>query len=119
MAHGWPLPAARPTPANNGENNWANANDNWDMNGNFTKFGQNGLPYSITYDFTKPVSFNAYNWATANDGLPGRNPIEWKIEGSTDGTDWTMVDNRTNASQGEGPQTRTRGPGQPQQLSAL
>ncbi|MEI6675362.1 MAG: autotransporter-associated beta strand repeat-containing protein, partial [Verrucomicrobiota bacterium] len=82
-----------------GEQNWANANDN----NRGTKFGQNGVPYSITFDYGAVTTLDAYNWATANDSAPGRNPIKWSVQGSNDNSAWSMIDDRTAVSQGNGP----------------
>ena len=88
-----------PVSTNLPENNWTNANDNVSS----TKFGQTGVPYAITYDFGTATTLDSYNWATANDSTPDRNPARWKVEGSRDNVNWTMIDDRTAASQGQGP----------------
>ncbi|BCX47967.1 alpha-1,2-mannosidase [Haloferula helveola] len=46
----------------------------------------------IIFDFGSPVTFDAYSWSTANDG-PERDPVAWRLEGSSDGSSWTMIDN--------------------------
>lgn len=84
------------TSLNNGENHWSQANDN---NQN-TKFGQEGVPYDLTYDFGSPQSFDSYNWSTANDMTPARNPTRWMIQVSNDGTTWATLADMTGASQG-------------------
>ena len=86
------------TPAsglNNGENHWSQANDN---NRN-TKFGQEGVPYDITYDFGSPQSFDSYNWATANDRTPDRNPTRWMIQVSHNGATWVTLSDMTGSAQ--------------------
>ena len=71
----------------------ANANDNnvttkWtDLNGG-----------ALIYHFSSPQSFNAYNFSTDNC-CTERDPIRWKVEGSNDGSTWTMVDDKTGADQ--------------------
>jgi autotransporter-associated beta strand protein len=95
-------PATGGSPGNiggTGESDCGAAND---LNRN-TKFGQGGLPYSITFNYGGPRTFDSYNWATANDSTPSRNPTRWKVEGSNDNSNWTMIDDRTGTSQGVGP----------------
>jgi autotransporter-associated beta strand protein len=53
---------------------------------------------ALIYDFFSAKAFNEYNWATANDST-GRDPIRWKVEGSTDGITWAMLDDKTAADQ--------------------
>lgn len=79
---------------------WGNANDNKGANvAGFTKFGVGGFPYSLTYDFTSPITLDAYNWSSANDSTPGRNPRLWTVSGSNDNVNFTVIDNRSVVSQ--------------------
>ncbi len=88
------------TPGTTGETWWANANDNKGANvAGFTKFGTSSMPYQLNYDFSTPQTFDAYNWSTANDSTPGRNPAKWQILGSTDNTNFTVLDDKTQATQ--------------------
>ncbi|MDZ7744294.1 MAG: LamG-like jellyroll fold domain-containing protein [Candidatus Saccharibacteria bacterium] len=43
------------------------------------------------------LTFDGYRWATAND-VPDRDPITWNIYGSDNGTDWSLLDTRTQES---------------------
>lgn len=83
---------------NTGENHYSQANDN----NKETKFGQGGLPYELTYDFGTPRCFDSYNWATANDSTPARNPSQWTVFGSNDNAAWTAL---TGVSGQQGPTT--------------
>ena len=49
----------------------------------------------VVFEFTAPVTIDAYNFATANDS-DNRDPISWKFEGSADGSSWVLLDVRTN-----------------------
>ena len=55
--------------------------------------------WALTYDFGSSRSLSAYNWATANDSAPSRNPTKWKVEGSSNGTTWTTIDDRSATTQ--------------------
>ena len=87
-----------------GEQYWGNANDNKGTSSSFTKYGVSGVPYYITYDFGSPTVFNSYNWSTANDSTPARNPKRWIVAGSNDNTNWFTLDDRSGADQA-GPST--------------
>ncbi len=43
----------------------------------------------------KPTAITRYALTSAND-FPGRDPKNWTLQGSTDGTNWTNLDSRTN-----------------------
>ena len=45
----------------------------------------------IQFDMAKPVNITAYSWSTANDA-DGRDPRDWRLLGSADGTTWAPVD---------------------------
>jgi hypothetical protein len=49
----------------------------------------------LVLDFGDLVGFNGYRWATGT-GASSQDPVSWKIEGSTDGTTWQVLDERTN-----------------------
>ncbi|WP_035605237.1 autotransporter-associated beta strand repeat-containing protein [Haloferula sp. BvORR071] len=79
-----------------GEQLWSNANDNKGANvAGFTKYGFGTRPIVITYDFGASTSFDAYNWSSANDSTPARNPRRWIISGSNDNTNFTTLDDRS------------------------
>ncbi|MCE9612208.1 MAG: autotransporter-associated beta strand repeat-containing protein [Chthoniobacter sp.] len=69
------------------------ANDN-NTGTKFLDFNYGGL----VYDFGTGKVFDEYNWATANDATP-RDPVRWKVEGSNNNSTWTMLDDRTAATQ--------------------
>ena len=48
----------------------------------------------LVYDMGAQVTIDSYAFATANDAIE-RDPVSWKIEGSNDGTDWTVLDQFT------------------------
>lgn len=83
-----------------GEQLWSNVNDNKGANiAGFTKYGSTPRPYSITYDFGAPTSFDGYNWSTANDSTPARNPRRWTVSGSNDTVNFAVIDDRSNVNQ--------------------
>ncbi|HVF96205.1 MAG TPA: DUF1735 domain-containing protein [Flavisolibacter sp.] len=45
--------------------------------------------------FTTPVNVGAYTFTSANDASD-RDPKTWTLQGSNDGTTWTVLDTRTN-----------------------
>ncbi len=57
------------------------------------------LPVSVTYDFGSPTLVDAYRiWTGPISKNSCRLPMRWKIEGSTDGADWALLDYRKDAS---------------------
>ena len=59
----------------------------------------------VAYKMAAPVAVSSYSMVSAND-FPGRNPKDWTLEGSNDGTTWTVLDTQTNQSWDEPFQTR-------------
>ncbi len=59
----------------------------------------------LAYKMAAPVAISSYSMVSANDS-PGRDPQDWTLEGSNDGTNWTVLDTRTNQSWDERFQTR-------------
>lgn len=45
--------------------------------------------------FNSPVAVGAYTFTSGGDA-PGRDPKNWILKGSNDGTNWTNIDTRTN-----------------------
>ena len=88
--------ATAPMPgANSGENATkildGNLNSKWYA-------GDNSLNGCVnTIEFAEQISFDAYQFATANDAT-GRDPYSWTIEASQDGESWTLVDTQTEVS---------------------
>lgn len=54
-----------------------------------------GLWYSLT--FPNPIVLGAYTITSANDA-PDRDPKDWFLQGSDDGTNWTTLDTKTGQS---------------------
>jgi predicted alpha-1,2-mannosidase len=48
-----------------------------------------------TYKLSEPTVVVAYALGSANDS-PGRDPRDWQLQGSADGTSWTTLDTRVN-----------------------
>lgn len=53
-------------------------------------------PAILRYPAT--VSVDSYRWATANDATE-RDPIRWTLEGSSDGANWVLMDDRNDVDQ--------------------
>ncbi|RNI31436.1 T9SS type B sorting domain-containing protein [Rufibacter latericius] len=72
-----------------------------------TKFLSN-FPGSqwIQLQLTAPAIAGTYTLVSANDA-PDRDPKDWRIEGSNNGTDWTVLDTRTGEMFSERFQTKT------------
>jgi hypothetical protein len=93
LANGVRLPGAIPSNpggSNPGNEGPAQANDSslstkWL---DFTKFNP------LVLDFGAPVNANAYRLATANDA-DERDPVSWRVEGSTDNVNWITLDTQT------------------------
>ena len=51
----------------------------------------------ITYTFAAPIVVRRYSIITANDA-PTRDPRNWTVEGSTNGTSWTVLDTQAGRS---------------------
>lgn len=60
----------------------------------------NAKTVTIYVSTNGPIIVNSYSWWTGNDtsGNTGRNPNYFKIEGSTDGSNWYVIDERSNGS---------------------
>lgn len=54
-------------------------------------------PMILTVNMGTPVTFNGYKYATAGD-LDSRDPITWTVEGSTDGSAWTVLSSVVSAT---------------------
>ncbi|KAA3438799.1 T9SS type B sorting domain-containing protein [Rufibacter hautae] len=48
----------------------------------------------LRLQLTAPAAVGTYTLVSANDD-PNRDPKDWKLEGSQNGTDWTMLDTRS------------------------
>jgi hypothetical protein len=62
-------------------------------------FTGNPLTAPLNFAFNQPVTIDAYNWASANDSVEfSRSPVSWRFYGSTDNTNWILLDSRANMS---------------------
>ncbi len=52
------------------------------------------MPQFLTFDFGTPKVLTGYDWATANDETPARNPKNWTILGSANNSTWTTLATR-------------------------
>lgn len=52
-----------------------------------------GEPVSITYTYEEPVGINAYSITAGKNELT-RDPANWILEGSNDGSTWTQLDSQ-------------------------
>lgn len=52
----------------------------------------------LIFKLFEPSHLAAYYLVTAND-VPGRDPVRWRIEGSSNGETWRLIDDRTEAHQ--------------------
>ncbi|RKS72642.1 putative alpha-1,2-mannosidase [Motilibacter peucedani] len=62
-----------------------------DVNSKWLAFDSKG---TIDYHLSKPTAVSRYALTTANDE-PGRDPRDWRFQGSPDGKTWTTLDSRT------------------------
>ena len=46
----------------------------------------------VIFDFGSSVPFDRYLYVTGNDA-PDRDPVNWTLEGSNDGTNWELIEN--------------------------
>jgi len=60
---------------------------------------------TITDQLTASVAVKQYTLTSAND-FPTRDPRDWTLQGSNDGTTWTTVDTRANVDFADRRQTR-------------
>ena len=82
-----------PIVTNPGGNNPAAETPDLSVDGNL---GTKWLDYNqggLVFDFGQPQLIDSYLWATANDATE-RDPVRWTLEGSTDGINWILIDER-------------------------
>lgn len=61
-----------------------------------TKYCVNGrISFWATYQSKRPMRLKAYSLMSANDNAD-RDPKKWSLSGSTNGTTWTVIDERDN-----------------------
>ncbi|MBU5440910.1 GH92 family glycosyl hydrolase [Paenibacillus sp. CECT 9249] len=51
----------------------------------------------VQYELAEPAAVVAYTMTSANDS-PDRDPVDWTVYGSTDGTNWKLLDAQTGQS---------------------
>lgn len=89
------------TPTGNNNETVGNLFDGKAEGNNTTKLCiNNAKSVTIEVETTTPIIVSSYTWWTGNDTASknnnGRNPNYFKIEGSNDGTNWYLIDERTN-----------------------
>ena len=62
-------------------------------------------PQYVTFDFGSSKVITGYDWCTANDNTPGRNPYNWTVMGSNDNSTWIALDSKVDT--GNSPNTTT------------
>lgn len=57
------------------------------------------MPYTLVLDAGTPSSFAEYGFVTGDDTetYPDRNPVTWRVSGSNDKQEWTVLDNQKNS----------------------
>jgi hypothetical protein len=65
-----------------------------DKDTKFLVFDFYGSVYWAQQSFNASVKINAYSVSSAND-VPDRDPKDWKLKGSNDGTNWKVIDTQT------------------------
>jgi hypothetical protein len=81
------------TATNPGGNNPANETPDLAVDGNTATKWLDFLKGPLVLDFGTPVTVDGYYFTTANDATE-RDPIAWTLEGSADGTNWTLIDSQ-------------------------
>ncbi|HEX6356515.1 ThuA domain-containing protein [Actinophytocola sp.] len=88
-----PAPVAEVTA--NGENPPNETKDKLLDNNSQTKWLTRTPTGWVVYKLTTPAAVGSYSLTSAND-FTGRDPKNWTLQGSNDGTSWTDLDTRTN-----------------------
>ena len=59
-----------------------------------SKWCVNQVPCECVWKMPEPVAITGYQFVTGNDTAtnPGRNPVNWVLYGSKNGTDWAVID---------------------------
>ncbi|MWV44768.1 hypothetical protein GRF59_14200 [Paenibacillus sp. HJL G12] len=57
--------------------------------------GDGKPPFWVQWEYGTAKVVNGYSMTSAND-VPNRDPRNWTLKGSNDGTQWTVLDTRTN-----------------------
>lgn len=57
--------------------------------------GDGKPPFWLQWEYGTAKVVNGYSMTSAND-VPNRDPKNWTLKGSNDGTQWTVLDTRTN-----------------------
>ncbi|MDT7729260.1 MAG: hypothetical protein QOI21_5836 [Actinomycetota bacterium] len=91
--------ASAENPPNEGKEKLADSNENT----KWLAFTQSAW---IGYQLTTPAAISSYSLTSAND-FTGRDPKDWTLQGSADGTTWVDLDKRANEVFSDRFQTRT------------
>ncbi len=51
-------------------------------------------PVTVTWNYSGEYKFNNYSFSSAND-MEGRDPSEWRLYGSNNGSNYTLIDSRS------------------------
>lgn len=102
----WYIGASRQIPtSSSGPSDYTNVSDSQDNNTATKWFAgdSTSLPHILVFDFTTPIKLTSYSFTSGDDssyadGAGARNPDDWTVEGSNDGSTWTTLDTETNAN---------------------
>lgn len=95
--HGQPLDMAQAIVANPGGNNPATERPPNLTDGDTATKWLDFNRRAVTFRFPEAVTIDAYSFSTANDA-PERDPRNWRLEGSDDGSTWFLLDEIVNGS---------------------
>ena len=79
----------------------ANTSTKW-----FADNGFKGLPCSVIWEYDMNFTLSQYKVTSAND-MQARDPKDWKLYGSNNGQDYTLIDTKANITFSERNQTLT------------
>lgn len=82
-------------PSNEGPGKLVDGNVNTKWLDLYIAFGTSLKGSTLLFDFSGEYNINGYNWYTAND-FAGRDPTDWTVEVSNDGSTWFELDSVEN-----------------------
>lgn len=91
LRHDIPISVTGVSVANPGGNNPNGETPGNLLDGNLSSKWLDFNKSPLLFTFPAPVTVDAYRFTTANDAEE-RDPSNWKLEGSLDGTNWTLLD---------------------------
>ena len=84
---------------------WIEGDEDFDGYGSYnltdfnpaTKWCVNELPCAAVWKMPSAIAVTGYQLITGDDtaAYPGRNPVTWTLYGSTDGTNWEVIDEKS------------------------